>query len=163
MRTKPWLIWLWIIAVAIVSYGVSYFLCVHRVYEMARCGQNELEWLRREYHLTDDQFQHIRALHENQMKLCEEMCQKVDASNKILENLIRSNSSLTPEIKEALAHSRELESECEQATLEHIYQVGAIMNSEDGKRFVEEMSHRLLHPSASHSAHHFDSSNKMHE
>src|SRR6266481_7810262 len=57
----------------------------------------ELVWLRREFHLTDEQFQRIQALHTTYAGKCDLMCQRIMNANIALAVAISRNRRVTPE------------------------------------------------------------------
>lgn len=112
----------------------------------------ELEWLRREFHLTDAQFADVKKMHEEYALKCDAMCGKIAEANERLDQLISTNKSVTPEVQVALNHCMTVQQECRQALLGHIYAVSAEMPPEQGARYIAMMKTRIVEPGVSHRA-----------
>lgn len=106
----------------------------------------EMEWLRREYHLTDAQFARIQEKHREYTPKCDVMCGKIAKANARLDQLIGANKAVTPEVAAALKVSAAVQEECHQAMLGHIYAVSAEMSPEDGARYLQMMKGRIIQP-----------------
>ena len=109
----------------------------------------EMEWLRREYHLTDAQFARIEAKHREYTPKCDLMCGKIAKANARLDQIITVSHRVTPELETALKDSAVVQEECHQAMLGHIYAVSAEMSPEDGARYLQMMKGRIIQPGLS--------------
>lgn len=128
---------------SVVAYCV-YFHCATRpVHAMMKQPEAEMEWLRREFGISDAQFEKIKTRHAAYRPTCEEMCRKIVDANGRLDQAIRSSTTMTPEVDAALRRATEVQQECRQAMLAHIYSVSAEMNPESAKRYVEMMKRRI--------------------
>jgi septal ring factor EnvC (AmiA/AmiB activator) len=110
----------------------------------------ELEWLRREFQLSDEQFARVRAKHQEYAPKCERMCAQIADANKRLDELIKSNKAVTPEVEAALHHSAQVQEECRRAMLGHVYAVGGEMSPDHGARYLAMMKARLVQPGHTH-------------
>lgn len=110
----------------------------------------ELEWLRREFRLSDEQFAQVRAKHQEYAPRCERLCAQIVEANRQLEALIANNKTVTPEVDAALQHSAQIEEECRRAMLGHVYAVRAEMSPEEGARYLAMMNARLIRPGHTH-------------
>jgi len=111
------------------------------------CGTDgEMEWLRQEFKLTEDQFQKIKALHAAYRPKCDRMCEKIAEARPQLDSLITTNQTMTPEVASAFQAYASLEEECQLAMLGHIYEVSAVMTEENGRRYVQMMKAHILQP-----------------
>jgi hypothetical protein len=65
----------------------------------------ELVWLRREFHLSDAQFQRIQALHTAYAGKCDLMCRRIMDANVVLDAAIFRSRGVTPQIQQAMAEA----------------------------------------------------------
>lgn len=133
----------------VVAYGVGltyYYLATRQTKALVSAQDGEMEWVRHEFHLSDEQFARVKALHEAYEPRCVELCRKISEANSTLDQLIRASSGMTPEIKEAMAKCTAVQLECHQAMLEHIYTVSNCMDSKNVIRYRTMMESRILQP-----------------
>lgn len=140
------------IAVAVsVAGSVTYFrTATAPTSAMLDQPAGELEWLRREYRLGDEQFARVRAKHVEYAPKCERMCATIADVNRQLATLIQNNKAVTPEVEAALHRSAQVQEECRRAMLGHVYAVSAEMSPEQGARYLSMMKSRLVHPGHTH-------------
>ena len=103
-----------------------------------------LVWLRREFHLTDAQFQRIQALQTAYAGKCDLMCQEIMNANAALDAAISRNRRVTPEIQQAMGEVARVQQECQQSMLAHIYEVSEQMNPNSAERYVQIMKQRII-------------------
>jgi hypothetical protein len=106
----------------------------------------ELVWLRREFHLTDEQFQRIQALHTAYAGKCDLMCQRIMNANAVLGAAISRNRRVTPEIQQAMGEVAEVQRECRQSMLAHIYEVSEHMDPSSAEQYLQMMKQRIIQP-----------------
>ena len=106
----------------------------------------ELIWLRREFHLTDEQFQRIRTLHTAYAGKCDLMCQRIMNANAALTAAISRNRRVTPEIQQAMGEAAEVQRECRQSMLAHIYEVSEQMDPSSAEQYLQMMKQRIIQP-----------------
>lgn len=97
----------------------------------------ELQWLRGELRLTDEQFQKVEALHQRYMPTCEAMCASIAASRAKLERLAAESRQVTPELTAAFQERADLDGVCRKAMLSHFYETAACMNDNQAARYLE--------------------------
>jgi uncharacterized membrane protein len=143
-----------VITVALVlAFGgyFTYYRCATAPTQAMLSGPDgEMEWLRNEYHLSDAQFWRIREMHREYAPKCDLMCQKIAKANERLEQLIKANKTFTPEVDAAMNDCVTVQAECRRALLAHVYAVSAEMSPEDGARYLQMMTARLVEPGLSH-------------
>ncbi len=143
---KSWLI----ISGGLLAAGIGFaaiFLPMRAAHRSSEDGPHpELAWLKKEYKLTDAQFAQVVQLHENYHPKCAEMCRRIDEQNTKVQRLLDSTNAVTPEIKEALAESARLRTECESAMLQHFYEVSRAMPPDQGKRYLAWVQSETLLP-----------------
>ncbi|MEM7602388.1 MAG: hypothetical protein AAF357_13345 [Verrucomicrobiota bacterium] len=106
----------------------------------------ELEWLRYEYDLSDQQFSTIRAKHETHDVVCRELCKEMVAAQKQLDAAIAEHPGLTPEVKDALAAWTAKRERSREAAIAHMYDVSSAMDRENAARYRERIFRHLIVP-----------------
>lgn len=106
----------------------------------------DLVWLRREFDLTDVQFQRIQSLHTAYAAKCDLMCQRIMNANAALDAAISRNKQVTPEIQQAMGEVAQVQQDCRQSMLTHIYEVSAQMSPSSAARYLKMMKHRIIEP-----------------
>ena len=108
----------------------------------------ELEWLKTEYQLSNDEFARICAMHISYMPGCAQMCEEIKAQNAKIQTLIASTNTVTPEIENDLKELAELRLHCQMMMLRHFYAVSKTMPPAQGQRYIAEMQRQtsLLNP-----------------
>ena len=134
---------------ALGGYAIYFRCATAGAQAMLAQPGGEMEWLRREFHLTDAQFARIRDLHRGYAPKCGLMCAKIADANARLDTLIDASGAITPEIAAALQESAAVQEECRQALLGHVYAVAAEMPPADGARYRRMMKARLIQPGMS--------------
>ena len=123
--------------------GYRYFACRDAMELFA--GKNvELEWLRREFELNEEEFFRIAALHEEYSPKCDALCAAVVEANEKLATAIDTNRGMTPEVTAALRNAFEVEHECRRALLDHIYSVSSVMKPGAAERYMDMMKPRVV-------------------
>ncbi len=112
-----------------------------------------MEWLRDEFHLTDDQMKKAEALHDGYQATCENMCRRIAETDARLAGAIRASSSVTPEITSAIAETDRVRTECRVAMLDHFYQTAALMPEAERQRYLDKVLPVVLHPGEMHDDH----------
>ena len=107
---------------------------------------SELVWLRREFHLTDEQFQRIQALHTAYAGKCDLMCQRIMKANAALDAVISRNKRVTPEIQQAMDEVARVQQDCQQSMLAHVYEVSAQMDPSSAREYLQMMKHKIIQP-----------------
>jgi hypothetical protein len=144
--------WMALLALAVAALGsaIYYRTAIAPTAQMLEQRGGELEWLRREFQLSDTQFAAVRQVHEEYAPKCEQMCARIAEANAKADRLIRANRTVTPEIETALKEAATLNEECHRAMLGHVYAVAGHMAPEQASRYVERMRERILEPGVTH-------------
>ena len=116
------------VAVAAGSFGLTRGL-------LARGDEDQIVWLRREFRLTDDQAAAIARLQANYQPVCMAHCRLILAA--------RDRLAATPGDTTAQAEITRLEGVCAQATLAHLREIAAQMDSAQGRRFLTLVEPRV--------------------
>ncbi|HSI82615.1 MAG: hypothetical protein ACAI35_24185 [Candidatus Methylacidiphilales bacterium] len=109
----------------------------------AHGGAAELEWLRHEFRLTQEQFDTVRRLHAEYETKCVTMCDRIVQSRRKLKELLARKPEVDAEVEQAVRESSDIWRECQLAMLRHIRSVGRVMNPEQEKRYITLMEKHL--------------------
>lgn len=140
------------LASACAGYWIYYRCATAPVRCMLAEQGGEMQWLRREYHLSDAQFTRVEELHREYSPKCDLMCAKIMQANARLGQLISANKSVTADVSAAMKECLAVQNECREAMLGHVYAVSAEMAPADGARYVEMMKARIVEPALGHGA-----------
>ncbi|MCB1085696.1 MAG: periplasmic heavy metal sensor, partial [Verrucomicrobiae bacterium] len=118
--------------------GVFHWMTADTAQAM-KAERPELEWLRLEYNLDEEQFSEIRAKHEAHDIVCRDLCRRLVEARKQLDRAINEEGTMSPVVSAALAQWTEQRQRCREATLEHMYDVSSVMSPEAAKRYRERI------------------------
>jgi hypothetical protein len=121
---------------AVAAYGGFYFISTARDRQLAQSPASGLEWLKKEYQLSDAEFQRVVELHAAYMPECMERCRRITDLNDKFKLLVSNSRTLTPEIESNLAASAQIRLECQKAMLKHFIDVSQTMPQEQGRRYL---------------------------
>jgi hypothetical protein len=138
--------------VAFAGYSISYRCATAPAKSMLTKPGGAMEWLKCEYHLNDAEFARIQQMHRDYAPRCDLMCEKIAKANERLDQLVRANRTVTPELAAAMKECLAAQGECREAMLGHVYAVSAEMSPEDGARYLQMMKARIVEPALPHSA-----------
>jgi len=122
------------------SYLIAKGVCLH---QLARTG-DDLDWLRREFHLSDAELKRVRQLHEGYLPQCREMCGRIAVSNQELQTLLAASGGVASEAEKKLAEVALLRAQCQAQMLRHFQEVSQAMPPEQGRRYLAEMRRLTL-------------------
>ena len=127
-------------AITGAAYRLGCGICARQL----AVGGDDLDWLRREFHLSDAEMQRIRQLHEGYLPKCRENCARIDAKKKELQAALDRAQGMTPEAQQKLAEVAALRAQCQASMLGHFYEVSQAMPPEPGRRYLAEMQRLTL-------------------
>lgn len=143
----------WILLAALFA-GIVGFVMTHRPCCAVVAGHTptaqggshlpELEWLRTEFALTDEQFANVSRLHLAYRPTCEALCAKVMTSQERLERLLNDGRQVSPELQSALQEHAALHVECQTAMLAHVYGTAACLQPDQARRYLEMVIPHLM-------------------
>lgn len=118
-----------ILALCGLSYGAFYALSrdSKEVRQAVKAG-DAMEWLRSEFHLTDEQYAKIKRLHDDYYVECSGHCAAIMEA--------RDEGESAEEVAR-------LEAVCEHSMAEHCHDVAAVMTSDDGARYLKIVLPRI--------------------
>jgi hypothetical protein len=99
----------------------------------------ELEWLKRDLELTDEQFVKVRDLHMRYRPKCAEMCRRIAEAHEKMEAIAAASREITPEYKSVLREHAEIHLESQEAMLKHLYETAAAVNQRQAERYLKTM------------------------
>ena len=146
------LVLLMTLAVSLGGYFACYELATRHSKMMLAHPDCGMIWLRGEYHLSEAQFAKIARMHDDYRPTCARMCQRIAEANRKVKALIAANPAVTPETQAALQQWALLQNECRVAMLQHVYAVSAEMNPEDGRRYIQMATARIVEPGMAHAS-----------
>jgi hypothetical protein len=142
-----------ILLAALVTGYTAFWLCTFFGTAEMRSASSDpdpgLIWLRHEFHLTDAEFQRIKALHAAYAEKCDVMCQQIMSANAALDAAISKNEGVTPEVQQALAEVSRVQQDCQQSMLAHMYEVSARMDPNSAERYLRMMKQKIIQPGLS--------------
>lgn len=107
----------------------------------------EMEWLRDELNLTDDQYARITQVHDESSKEISALSKKVRELQLLLAELeaerVREGYVDFLEIRTYMETKRKLDEACEKSTSDLIASVGNLMDVEQRKRYLSIVGNRL--------------------
>lgn len=104
----------------------------------------ELEWLRREFALSDAEFEKVSALHRDYRPTCEKLCARVADARDRVRQLVLAGGPVTPEIEAAFREEGALRAECQSAMLGHLHQTASLLPPDKARAYLEAMLPELL-------------------
>jgi Spy/CpxP family protein refolding chaperone len=134
------------VAVSLAGYFACYELATRHSQMMLAHPDCGMVWLRGEYHLSEAQYAKIAQMHDDYRPTCARMCQRIAEANRKVNALIAANPTVTPETEAALQQWALLQNECRVAMLRHVYAVSAEMNPQDGRRYIQMATARIVEP-----------------
>lgn len=99
----------------------------------------ELEWVRGELGLSNEQFEKVRELHVDYRPECVEMCDRIHKAHARLVQASREADGLTPELKAAIEHHARVQAECREAMLAHLYETAAVLDETQANHYLKLM------------------------
>lgn len=137
------------ILLGVVASGAAIFTVCYFAAARVRVGPSaiatdELAWLRAEFKLSDAEMTRVRQLHEGYLPKCEEMCARIAAKNRELNEALGASAQFTPALEQKLAEVAALRAECQGHMLRHYYEVSHAMPPAQGARYLAEMKRLTL-------------------
>jgi len=123
------------------AYFVSQRTCL-----MCRAQpDDDLAWLRLEFHLTDAEMARIHKLHDGYLPQCAAVCAQIAAKKQELESAPGGGTNLTAATRAGLRELDQLRTQCRTQMLRYFTTVSQAMPPEQGRRYLAEMQ-RLTAP-----------------
>jgi len=101
----------------------------------------ELEWLRQWLHLSDDQFEQVKALHLAYLPKCRLNCARIGAAEaELLEAVEQPEEELNKRLQALTA----AQIECRQAMIGHVRKTAGCLNEEQARQYLDTMLPQVL-------------------
>ena len=127
-------------------YGGVFRLVTSDAQQAMASPTPELEWLRREYTLNDEQFAAVKAKHEAHDVICKQLCFDLVTAQKKLDEAISKYPEMGPEVQAALAEWSAQRETCRKAAIQHMYDVSSVMGADEAERYRKRIYERLIVP-----------------
>lgn len=128
------------VAVFAGSFYLGRQICVKQMANPA----DDLDWLRREFRLTDAEMARIRQLHEGYLPRCGESCLQIAAKKREIEGVLAGTTNISAVAGQKLVELGELRARCQTQMLQHFVEVSQAMPPEQGRRYLAEMQRLTL-------------------
>ena len=135
MKKGPLILLLGLLASGLAFSGF-YYLGTIRCRDMMRESKPELAWLKKEFKLTDAEFNRVSQLHEAYLPQCRERCKRIQEQDDKLQQLLAQSKTVTPEIQNLLTERAKTRAECEAEMLKHFLEVSRTMPPKQGERYL---------------------------
>jgi hypothetical protein len=148
-----------VIGLAIASYGAYFHISAIGQQTGQHAGNTEdlgLHWLRSEFGLSNEAFAAIERESDQYLPRCRDMCRQLGEARNHMANLVDSPDSKAPEIESAYARVSEIEQQCFQMSLRHIYAVASLMEPVQGHQYRKQMVKVLMGYRSGHHRLHSD-------
>jgi len=90
---------------------------------------NEIAWLQAEFKLSPEQVAAVSRLHAEYQPICREHCRKIQH--------VRAELQVAADPRAAQTELARVEAICQEATRAHLQRVAAVMEPNEGARFLE--------------------------
>jgi hypothetical protein len=151
---RSWILLTGGVLLALLAYFGLYYAGTAGSRKLQRSPEPELAWLKQEFRLSDAEYARLCQMHQGYLQGCAERCQRIDAINEHLKDLLAATNAITPEIQATLAQAAQLRAECQTEMLRHFFEVSRTMPPEQGKRYLAWVQAQTILPDAhSHMGH----------
>lgn len=135
MKKGPAILLLGLLACT-AAFSAIYYLGTVHCRDMMSESKPELAWLKKEFKLSDAEFNRISQLHEAYLPQCRNRCKRIAEQGEKLKQLLAQSKTVTPEIQNLLAERAKTRAECEAAMLQHFLEVSRTMPPKQGERYL---------------------------
>lgn len=143
------------VVAAIAAYCSIYSLGTASHRELLTSKTPELLWLKREFNLSDSEFQRISELHAAYLPQCQERCRRIEEQTEKFKNLLATADGVTPEVEGILAERARMRADCQVEMLKHFFEVSRTMPSAQGRRYLAWVQEQTcLHDEGMEGQHH---------
>lgn len=133
-----------VLAVGVAIFGGSYFLTQWLCARHMSNPADDLAWLRQEFRLNDAEMAQVRKLHDGYLPKCGEMCAKIAAKKREVDQALAGATNVTTEAEQKLIELGTLRAQCQSQMLRHFAEVGQVMPPDQGRRYLAEMQRLTL-------------------
>ena len=127
-------------------YGGIYGWITSDTAQAMQSDHPELEWLRREYSLSDAQSRRSGKNTKPTISSVAKLCRELVQIQKELGTIISTQPEVDEEVQDVLAAWTEQRKRCRQATLLHMYDVSSAMDEDSASRYRARVFRNLIIP-----------------
>ena len=134
-----------LLALAAAAAG-AYFACYHFATRETRRmlgSGDDMDWLRTEFRLSDEQAHAVKELQADYEPHCMEMCGRIAKSSERLSALVKTNTEMTPELDAVIREAAQTHADCQVATLRQAFAIGVQMAPEQAARYRTMVAGRI--------------------
>jgi len=128
------------VALAAATFRVSDRLSASRL----AANTDDLDWLRMEFRLNDQDLARVRQLHDGYLPECHSYCLRIANARRELQNALSSGTNVSATVEAKLKEIGALRAECQTAMLRHFAEVSRVMPPAQGQRYLAEMQRLTL-------------------
>jgi hypothetical protein len=134
-----------LIILAGVLAATGFQVTRHLQHDMPTRESIGLEWLRREYQVSDEAHEKIIQLHQEYFSRCDAMCAEMIEAHRPSSLRRRSKpSTSSPEAR--IQREKAICERCLNNMIGHLREVSALMTPEQGRRFLSDILPEVTHP-----------------
>ena len=126
------------------GYCALYFHGTAEHRQMLKSRVPELAWLKKEFQLSDAEFDRICELHDGYMPRCAELCRRIAEKNAELRQLLSTPGIDPRAVEHKLQEAGELRLECQKNMFNHFLAVSRQMPAAQGQRYLQWVQQRTL-------------------
>jgi Heavy-metal resistance len=141
---RPLLILIGVLTAAAAVFAGSFYLTRQICVKQMANPADDLDWLRHEFRLNDAEMARIRRLHDGYLPRCGEMCLRIAAKKRELEEALAGATNVSAVAGQKLIELGELRARCQTQMLQHFVEVSQAMPPEQGRRYLAEMQRLTL-------------------
>lgn len=133
-----------VLTVGVAIFGGSYFLAQWLCARHMSNPADDLAWLRQEFRLSDAETARVRRLHDGYLPKCGEMCAKIAAKKREVDQALAGATNVTAAVEQQLMELSELRAQCQLQMLRHFAEVSQVMPPQQSRRYLAEMQRLTL-------------------
>ena len=103
-----------------------------------------LVWLKKEYHLNNDEMARIQKLHNDYLSQCDAMCRMITAKQQEVEEVLNTATNINPVAQQKLNDLEVCRIHCQAQMLQYFINVSQVMPPDQGHQYLAEMERNTL-------------------
>lgn len=122
-----------------LTFAATYWFAGRSSRSLSTAADSETAWLRKEFRLSEAEFQRVAKLHADYKPTCTDLCRRITEQNERLREAALATNTVTEELRRFMAETGRVRDECRLAMLDHLYAVAKEMPPAEGRRYLELM------------------------
>lgn len=131
-----WITLLLVTCLAVAAGAIAFNASSDASVRTAAAKGDAMEWLRTDFHLTDAQYERVKALHDGYSVECEDHCRAIQEAVRERKELQARAQGDAAALAAADARVQSLRAVCENAIAGHVRRCAAEMSPEAGRRYL---------------------------